>query len=333
MILSSAEWAHQLDHFPDAHILQTGEWGDLKAGYSWEPVHLAIDDCYAQVLFRKLPAGFTIGYIPKGPLGNPSRRFWRELADVGKSKRAIMIKIEPDDEFQPSGGMDVPGEIGKFVISKPIQPAQTIVIDITGDEQAILDRMKQKTRYNIHLAEKKGILIKESSDIRSFHHMMITTGDRDGFGIHSYDYYQKVYDLFSRNSKCILMKATYGETDLAAVMLFRHGNRCWYFYGASTDIERNRMPVYLLQWEAIRWAKKHGCEQYDLWGIPDAAESALEEEFSSRSDGLWGVYRFKRGFGGRIIKSAETKDLILQPLMYKMLMAWLKVRNRRVELG
>jgi len=333
MILTSEEWNLSLKQFSDAHILQTAEWGDLKSNYSWKPVRFSEGGCYAQILFRRLPGGFSIGYIPKGPLGRDSKEFWLELIKIGNHNRAIMIKIEPDDLFTETSQLNTPMDIGNFVSSRPIQPAQTIVLDINGDERTILDRMKQKTRYNIHLAEKKGISVQVSNDIRSFHQMMITTGSRDGFGTHSYDYYQKAYDLFSTRGKCVLLKAGYGNVDLAAVMLFCNGRRCWYFYGASTDIERNRMPVYLLQWEAIRWAKAQGCEYYDLWGIPDAPEFVLEDEFSTRSDGLWGVYRFKRGFGGKIVKTPESMDLILQPQMYKMLMWWLKFRNRGVEIG
>ena len=180
---------------------------------------------------------------------------------------------------------DIPAQL---IPSTPIQPARSILLDLSVDEKPILERMKQKTRYNIHLAEKKEITIVPSDDIRAFYELMIRTGDRDGFGIHSYEYYQKAYDLFSVNGHCIQLIARYAGTDLAAVMLFTKGHRCWYFYGASTDIERSRMPVYLLQWEAIRWAKQQGCTVYDLWGIPDHSEDILEEQFLSRSDGTVG---------------------------------------------
>ena len=93
---------------------------------------------------------------------------------------------------------------------------------------------------------------------------------------------------------CDLLVAEYDGRLLAGLMVFARGSRAWYFYGASNDEERNRMPAYLLQWEAMRWAKSRGCSEYDLWGVPDAEEDALEEGFSTRSDGLWGVYRFKR---------------------------------------
>ena len=105
--------------------------------------------------------------------------------------------------------------------------------------------------------------------------------------------------------------AKYEDQPLAAIMVFIRGERAWYFYGASNNIERNRMPTYLLQWEAMRWAAGRGVSQYDLWGIPDFPEEQLEQEFTARADGLWGVYRFKRGFGGEIVRSAGVYQKVL----------------------
>jgi Uncharacterized protein involved in methicillin resistance len=95
-------------------------------------------------------------------------------------------------------------------------------------------------------------------------------------------------------------------TNSSSVPVFARGRRAWYVYGASNDQERNRMPTYLLQWEAMRWARARGAEEYDLWGVPDADEETLEAHFTERSDGLWGVYRFKRGFGGQVKRAAQA---------------------------
>jgi lipid II:glycine glycyltransferase (peptidoglycan interpeptide bridge formation enzyme) len=105
-------------------------------------------------------------------------------------------------------------------------------------------------------------------------------------------------------------------------MVFARGPRAWYFYGASNDEERNRMPTYLLQWEAMRWAKARGCEEYDLWGVPDVDEATLEADFANRSDGLWGVYRFKRGFGGTLSRSVGAWDRSYLPLAYPLYRWW-----------
>jgi len=105
-------------------------------------------------------------------------------------------------------------------------------------------------------------------------------------------------------------------------MVFALGKRAWYFYGASNDRERNRMPTYLLQFEAMRWAAARGCAQYDLWGVPDEDEETLEAGFEQRSDGLWGVYRFKRGFGGLLRRAAPTYEKVYNPLLYALYRRW-----------
>jgi lipid II:glycine glycyltransferase (peptidoglycan interpeptide bridge formation enzyme) len=197
-----------------------------------------------------------------------------------------------------------------------IQPPRTIIADIRGSEQEILARMKQKTRYNIRLAEKKGVTVRAWTDIESFHKMMLLTGSRDGFGVHSLEYYRRAYDLLHPNQMGELLLAEYDTKPLAALFVARSGTRAYYLYGASTDEERNRMPAYLLQWEAMKWARAHGAEEYDLWGVPDEDEATLEANFEKRHDGLWGVYRFKRGFGGQLRRAAQAMDRVYNPFLY-----------------
>ena len=207
-----------------------------------------------------------------------------------------------------------------------IQPPRTIIVDISGSEDDILARIKQKTRYNIRLAEKKGVVVRGWDDLKSFHKMMLVTGGRDRFGVHSFEYYTQAYALMHPKQMCEILLAEYEGKQLAALFVARHGNRAYYLYGASTDEERNRMPTYLLQWEAMKWAKAHGCGAYDLWGVPDEDEATLEANFEKRNDGLWGVYRFKRGFGGEIKRAVQAMDKVYNPLLY---WAYLKVLGNR----
>ena len=139
---------------------------------------------------------------------------------------------------------------------------------------------------------------------------------RTFFGVHSLDYYQAAYTLFSPNH-CALLIAEFAKEPLAALMAFSQGQAAYYFYGASANEGRQLMPTYLLQWEAIRWAKSQGCTHYDLWGIPDADPATLEAQFEQRHDGLWGVYRFKRGFGGQWVQSIGAYDYVYNPLLYQ----------------
>jgi lipid II:glycine glycyltransferase (peptidoglycan interpeptide bridge formation enzyme) len=148
--------------------------------------------------------------------------------------------------------------------------------------------------------------------------MMVTTGERDTFGIHSHDYYNQAYELFHTDGSCELLAAFHEGDVLAAVMVFVAGKRAWYFYGASGNQKRHLMPTYLLQWEAMKWAKNRGCAHYDLWGVPDHDEEFLEEHFGNRREGLWGVYRFKRGFGGKLTRSAGAFDRIYKNLPYQL---------------
>lgn len=319
-IVSLAEWNEYLRSCPDAHLLQTGEWGELKSGFGWEPVRIVSGRAGAQILFRKTLLGLTIGYLPKPVfhkelLAN-SDSFWREIDSACQQHRAILLKIEPDLWEKPIARNFVITNHELRISPQNIQPPRTIIVNIRGSEEEILARMKQKTRYNIRLAEKKGVTVHAWDDIESFHKMMLVTGDRDKFGVHSLEYYRRAYQLFYPSEMCELLVAEYERKPLAALMVFARGRRAWYFYGASTDEERNRMPTYLLQWEAMKWAKARGCEEYDLWGIPDEEEATLEANFEKRQNGLWGVYRFKRGFGGELKREAQAVDRVYNPLLY-----------------
>lgn len=309
------EWNQFLANHPNAHLLQMGEWGELKKDFGWKPVRVVSGNVAAQILFRRLPLGFTIGYIPKPLPGNDlqSDEFWREIDSICKRNNAVFLKIEPDfwsDESPDSWRMTL------RVSPHNIQPPRTIIVSIREDEEQILSRMKQKTRYNIRLAEKKGVTVRAWDDLDAFHRMMIVTGQRDGFGVHTKDYYRRAYDLFHPKGACELLVAEYEGKPLASLMVFANGRRAWYVYGASNNEERNRMPAYLIQWEAIRWAKARGCEEYDLWGVPDEDEETLEAQFETRREGLWSVYRFKRGFGGEIKRAAQALDRVYNPLLY-----------------
>lgn len=314
MIVSLTDWNQFLNQHPNAHLLQTGEWGELKSAFGWKPVRVISENVGVQILFRKLPLGFTVGYIPKAVKSEQlsSEQFWKEIDSVCKSRHAIFCKLEID-----SWESDFTLHPSSFILSKHnIQPPRTIIVDLTSEEESILARMKQKTRYNIRLAEKKGVTVRAWDDIESFHKMMLVTGGRDGFGVHSLEYYRRAYELFHSKGMCEILVAEFEGKPLAALLVVRNGNRAYYLYGASTDEERNRMPTYLLQWEAMKWAKSRGCDEYDLWGVPDEDEATLESNFESRHDGLWGVYRFKRGFGGKLKRAAQALDRVYNPLLY-----------------
>ncbi len=334
--VSLTDWNTFLSNHPDVHLLQTGEWGELKSAFGWDPVRLVLpsrtgvpplraartvdDGTGVQILFRRLPLGLTLAYLPKPVFSDQgsafSGQFWAEVDAICKQRRAVFLKVEFDvwdDSLLP-----MEEGLGMRVSPHNIQPARTIIVSLKWTEDDVLARMKQKTRYNIRLAGKKGVTVRPWDDLPAFHQMMLVTGGRDGFGVHSLEYYQRAYELFHPTGMAELLVAEYEGRPLAALMVFARGRRAWYVYGASNDQERNRMPTYLLQWEAMRWARSKGAEEYDLWGVPDEDEETLEAHFTERSDGLWGVYRFKRGFGGEVKRAAQALDRVYNPLLYKL---------------
>jgi lipid II:glycine glycyltransferase (peptidoglycan interpeptide bridge formation enzyme) len=293
------------------------------------------------VLFRPLILGLVLAYIPKGPV-SPSlataapawERFWLEVDALCRRKHCVFLKVEPDAWAQEEGEVSLSGLPavtmlpGFQISSHNFQPPRTIIVDLGGSEEDILGRMKQKTRYNIHLAERKGVKVEPGSDIGTFYQLMAATAERDRFAVHAVEYYQRAYELFSPSGQCELLFAKYQGETIGGLMVFAHGRRAWYFYGASSDDHRNLMPNYLLQWEAMRWARRHGCRVYDLWGVPDADEQILENNFTRFSHGLWGVYRFKRGFGGKVVRAAGSWDRVYKPTLYSLYCRWM---NRRAE--
>lgn len=304
--------------YPEAHLLQLPEWAEFKSHFGWQSKVFHNQTAAAQVLFRSLPLGFSIAYLPKGPVGSNWSSLWSQIDQECRKRKTIFLQVEPDINLPFPAEVEAQFTQGFIREEHTIQPRRTVLISLEANDDDLLAAMKQKTRYNIRLAGKKGVVVRATDDVRGFHVMMQTTGNRDGFAVHNLVYYQRAYDIFSPSDNCVLLAAYFEETPLAYLMLFLSGSRAWYFYGASDNNQRNLMPTYLLQWEAMLWAKTHGATEYDLWGIPDADEDELEANFTNRSDGLWGVYRFKRGFGGQVVRSVPAFIKVYRPLLYKL---------------
>jgi lipid II:glycine glycyltransferase (peptidoglycan interpeptide bridge formation enzyme) len=324
-------------------LLQTARWGDLKATFGYTAERVAVLEAGrivagALVLFRRLPLGLgTRAYIPAGPLlpvsadpAHPATRvLWAAIHRLCQRRRTVFLKVEPCDWYRPRP--DLPAHLtaaGLRPSDHTEQPPRTIVLDVSGDEGTILKRMNQSTRYKSKLREKKQIEVRlgTRADVSSFQQLMAVTGQRDQFGVYPADYYARAFDLFAADGQCALLLASYAGRDLAGLMAFHCGPNAYYLYGASSNEERNRMPTYILQLEAIRWAKQRGAIRYDLWGVPDADETQLEGEFEGRDDGLWGVYGFKRGFGGQVVRSIGAWDKVYNPVLYA---AYQWMLNRR----
>ncbi len=309
------------------HVLQTSEWGALKSAFGWQAEVIALAGAGrivagALALTRRIaPLVGSVTYVPRGPVLN-----WQDtpaltallaaLNETAQAQDGILLKLEPDLLASAEARSRL-AACGFRPSPQEIQPPRTIWIDITGSEDDILMRMSQTTRRKVRTGPKKGVEVRRGNagDLESFNALMSITGSRNEFGVHTPKYYRMAYDLFAPEHAALLM-ASYEGRDLAGLMVFALGTTAWYFYGASSDAERERMPTYALQWDAIRWARERGCTTYDLWGIPDAEEAVLEAEFQQRSDGLWGVYGFKRGFGGQVVRTVGAWDRVYKPVWY-----------------
>jgi lipid II:glycine glycyltransferase (peptidoglycan interpeptide bridge formation enzyme) len=332
-------WERLVATGPNGHILQSWAWGELKARFGWRVQRLAVGNACAQLLYRSLPGGLgTIAYVPKGPLVDfddlPAfQALLHAIQPLARQRRALALKIEPnvDDNL---GVVQVLRSLGFRPSPQVVQPRRTIVVDLDAEPGELLRRMKQKTRYNIGLAGRKGVTVRpgNETDLLAFYRLMETTAQRDGFGIHTQDYYESAHQLFVPAGLGKLLLAELDGQLLAGLVVLAPdgGDTACYMYGASSDEHRNLMPTYLLQWEAMLWAREQGCRAYDLWGVPDEDEDTLEAGFTKRSDGLWGVYRFKRGFGGRLVRSVGAWDLVYAPLRYRLYAAavgWFQQRQ------
>jgi lipid II:glycine glycyltransferase (peptidoglycan interpeptide bridge formation enzyme) len=178
--------------------------------------------------------------------------------------------------------------------------------------------MKQKTRYNIRLAEKKNVKVRvgKLEELNNLYKMYAETSVRDGFVIRDENYYLTVWKTFMQSQVSSLKSPTaipliaeFNNETIAAIFLFMFAKRAYYVYGMSRDVHREKMPTYLLQWEAIKIAKANGCLTYDLWGAPDVFDE---------SDSMWGVYRFKEGLGGEVLRTIGAYDFAPNKILYKL---------------
>lgn len=305
------------------HLLQTWAWGELKRAYGWTPVRLAVEQdgalvAGAQVLYRRV-GPLSMGYIPKGPVlvqDTPAvaEALWRALRAASRRMRAVALKVEPEwRDADPERHLWLAAH-GLRPSPDCIQPRRTIIVDLAGSDDDILARMKQKWRYNIRLSERKGVVVRVGGeqDVATFHALMRVTGERDQFGIHSLDYYQRAWALFAPEGRVCLFLASYDGQPLAGLMAFAFNRQAWYMYGASSDEHRELMPNHQLQWRAMQWAREQGCTQYDLWGITD-------EEPDSPSAALGGVQRFKEGFGGEVVRYVGAYDAVYCAPLYALM--------------
>jgi peptidoglycan pentaglycine glycine transferase (the first glycine) len=313
-------WNDAVVRQPAAHVLQSYEWGEFKSRHGWKPFRLLFVSRGAEVaavsvLMRRLPrVPWSVMYAPKGPClnyDNPGLlpMVLDGLEELCRERRAIFLKIDPDVPADRSDVTRLLKERGWRASAEQIQFRNTMLVDLRPSEEELLGAMKSKWRYNVRLARRRGVEVVEGgmSDLPLFYEMYTATSARGEFIIRPFSYYADAWGTFVSQERARLLLARYEGEVLGGLILFHFGNKAWYMYGASTDRHRNLMPNHLLQWEAMRWAKADGCAFFDMWGAPDVMDE---------SDPMWGVYRFKEGFGGEFTSYVGAYDFPASRFVY-----------------
>ena len=356
----AAEWNEFVSNHTAGHLLQTSEWAALKSRSGWRAKRVLLPESAADgtvqagamLLFRKV-LGQVLAYVPRGPLVDWSDTTQTEavvarMCDVARQEGAFALKIEPD-LLDTAANRQRLSSAGFHPSPHVIQPRSTVVVDLQPDVDTILAQMKSKWRYNIRLAARKGVSVREleASELSLFQQLMEETGKRDGFSVHSPAYYRDAYELLASRWGAFLLASFEGEP-LASIAVFAVGSTAWYLWGASNNRHRNLMPNHALQWEAMRWAKERGCARYDLWGVPDeigaiatglwvegrktvSAEKAPVNVNALPAGDLWGVFRFKQGFGGAVERMVGAWDFPLRRPVYNLYQGALLAKDRAAK--
>lgn len=340
-LLQTQEWAQVKSHldWKPLYLVWCQQQGTITFHInqfpSGFPIKVAALVLQRSLYLHRFATPLNILYSPKGPLLNWNdtalrARVISDLQAFTSQQGAIFLKIDPDislnsDDPEQSNGNSIGRDIQIYLrannwkfSSDQIQFRNTVCVDLTVSEAELLDRMKQKTRYNIRLASRKGVTVRLGTDLDYplLYRMYAETATRDGFIIRDEAYYHQVWSTFARPAvydPCRpiahpLIAEVAGEP-VAALVLFIYANKAWYLYGMSRELHRDKMPNYLLQWEAMRLSKTAGCRSYDLWGAPDDLDP---------SDPMWGVYRFKEGLGGKMVRHLGAWDYPARPALYRL---------------
>ncbi len=329
-----AEWDQFVETHPHGSFLQTTQWARLKGRFGWRGYRVWVKDegklvAGAQILFRSAAFGLVkMGYMPHGPIVDWSNSelvevLFNQLDWAIYENRAGILKFEPYVWQHANAQAGWQAAIKKYDLvtdTDTIQPPRTMTIDLAPSLDDIMKGFKSKTRYNIRLAGRKGVRVREATadELPKFNALMQQTGQRNDFGVHTPQYYTDTYNFFAEHGNATILLAEFEGNPLASILLVKNGEQAVYLAGGSSNEERNRMPTYAIQWAAIEWAKAQGCNYYDLWGLPDAEPDQLEAQFQERRDGLWGVYRFKRGFDGDIVRTVGSADKVYNKLVYRL---------------
>jgi lipid II:glycine glycyltransferase (peptidoglycan interpeptide bridge formation enzyme) len=329
-----AEWNALVNRDDTPSLLQSSDWGDAKAELGWEVIRVAVSHegafvAGAQVLVRRLPLGVgSVAYVPHGPVGrwhdqDVAPMLFDAVHAIARKSRAVFLKVEPATPDRPEV-RDQLGQLGFRESTFSNQPLATIVMNIDDDPETILRGMRDSTRRKIGSAQRKGVTVRRGdvNDLGTFYDLMSSTAARTGATLRSFEYYETEYRTFDAKNRAVLLLASHEGEVLAAHIAYAHGEHAAFFHQASSGRRSNLNPNVLLVWEQVKWAKSNGCRTHDLWGIPDEIGRLVskgEELPLDRTDGLWGVYRFKSGFSRNIVSRVGSFDYVYSPAAYKLM--------------
>ncbi|MFA5270003.1 MAG: peptidoglycan bridge formation glycyltransferase FemA/FemB family protein [Patescibacteria group bacterium] len=319
-------WDQFILRHPEGNLLQSWAWGEFQETLGnpvWRLQVIGSDDeVLAQLLALKLSLGFGkfIIYTPREVLINSSAPIQhqrdamelivKKMKEIGRVERAILWRTDPPLKNGDTTALSIYKALGFIRSKKSIQPQINWVLDITAGANNLLTAMKPKTRYNIRLAEKKGVRVvvsKNLEDIRIFNQLNKDTATRDGFTPHSDGYYKKQLETLGKNGELELLIAYLEQTPIAAILVSFFGNKATYLHGASSNEYREAMANHAIQWTAIQTAQVRGCATYDFGGI----------DLDGTHPSWTGITRFKQGFGGHAVEYVGVLELPLSRLWYR----------------
>lgn len=293
------------------HPLQSWEWGQARKSTGIKILRVGkfigekLSKAYLITIHRIPFTNFNIGYIPRSDL--PSKDLIAFLKKISKEFNIIFVKIEPYIKKESTKPL-IFTNLNKS--PHPLFTNWTIISDITKDENKLMESLKSKTRYNINLAQKKGVYVKEESNEKGytiFENLYFETINRQKYKGHNRFYHRKIWEAVKNKMSHILI-AYYQDIPLAAYHLFIFKERGFYVYGGSSDKFRNFMASNLLMWESLLFAKKNGCIVFDMWG-------SLPKDYS-HSHPWAGFTRFKEGYGGKYVEMMGSYDFIINAPIY-----------------
>ena len=308
-------WDDAAVRSPDGHVLQSAAWAKIRESQGWRaefhqfgtPLPVAL------VLWRSLPAGQSLAYVPRGPIAGDGAQLHEalaKLAELARERRAVFLKVDPEiDADRGASALSAAG----FRRAPDIQPViATLDLDLAPEEDALLGALEKDTRWSVRQAEKRGVSVRDANgdaDLRALYDLYVETGQRAGFITRTWDYYRRMWGTLVDAGHAKVRLAEKDGTPVAGALTWRCGEREVYQSAATNDAGRTAYAAYGLLWRCIIEARKGGARRFDFGGIP--------VDVTRKDDPMYGPYQFKKGFGGTPRRFVGAHDAVPNDLVYR----------------